>query len=337
MIPKHIKTLIKEHLRKLTEADKFIPQDYSAEFNQTGSGKAITGTSNKDTIPTQKLNEVLAQLAMAKNAVNAYKQAYKNNEPTFNINWMGQKLIGKIPESFRNAKDPNGNNIDYLYYFDVPSLGDGGFQYKLYKNGFLQAAQVQPRSNMNQNPNLSMATDAGYNKEYDDRIKYFYVKAGILGKYQNETKVYSVFPTPAIDGAIKVRFTNYPEIVDFLTKDKGIAQYTADEKGSEISNKMTIDKKIEKIRKDAELEIKRPLSSNTIWMEFKQQLMTLSPEQQQTLDISKTTQDFIKTYRSQNPNAAKSTLSMPSDELAAWDREQKEKMARIAAAKARRK
>jgi predicted nucleotidyltransferase len=201
----------------LNEADKYIPYDERPEMRAA----AKAGVSNKDVISDEKLYNVMNECSMAKRAVLAYKEAFQKNESSFVANYMGQKMVGRIPDGFRA-------NPDNLHYFDVPEMGDGGFQFKLYRNGNIVGTHVKARGNMDVNPNMHGATDPGYDKNYEDRIKYFTVKAGFQGKYR-DAMVYSVFDSPAIDGSIKVRVINYPEIIDFLTKDKGHMQYTADE------------------------------------------------------------------------------------------------------------
>ncbi len=327
-----MKKLILEYLHKLLEDQgvKIVPQDYSAEFRQTSAGRSLNGVTNKDVISNEKLRSVVAEMGMAKKAVQAYKTAFANGDKTFYINWQGQQILGRIPDDFRNAQDPNGRPVDYSNYFDIPTQGDGGFQYKLYKNGNIVAAPVLTRPDQIHNPSLAAATDAGYNKEYDDRIKYFYVKAGILGKYQTENKIYCVFPTPAIDGAIKVRVINHTEILDFLTKDKGAAQYTTDDKGAAISNQMDAKMKIDKVRKDAEIHLKKNISSSPIWMDFKKQLQTAD------FDIYKATQELIGQFKHNDVTPAPA-ISLDAAELADFEARQAKYQARLDALRARRK
>lgn len=321
---------IKEILYRLLEA-RIIPYDERPELRAA----AKQGLTNKDVISDEEFYRAMAQLAMAKHAVQAFKLAWSNNEDSFTTNWMGQKLLGKIPQALRDAKDVNGRPLDFSNYFDIPNLGDGGFQFKLYKNGNLQAGQVKSRPDQSLNPNLTNATDAGYNKNFEDRLKYFFVKAGFSGKYQMEAGKYSIFQTPAIDGAIKVRVINHNEIMDFLSKDKGAQQYTADEKGKEIANAMDFPKKLEKIRKDAENEIGKPVAANQIWLAWKERLLKLTPEQQIELDIDKETQAFVKSYKAKYPNE-KSPYTLPPDEMADFQQRQAKYAEKLAALRKRR-
>lgn len=339
-----MKTLILEHLHKLIEAGgyKIVPQDYGAEFRQTGSGKSMVGVSNKNIISDEKLSQVMAQLALAKEISLKYKRAWEKGEEGIFVQWMGRKMLMRIPKELRTATDPNGNPVDYSNYFNIPTLGDGGFQYRLFRNGDIVGGNVKSKPDMSDRPHLGSATDAGYNKDYEDRIKYFFVKAGIGGKYQEEVGRFgSVLDTPAIDASIKVRVIFHDEILDFLTKDKSVAQYTADKKGAEIANSMEFEKKIEKIRKDAEIAIGKPIYGSTTWMDFKDQLKSVydTPEKQKAMDIAQMTKDFIQKYQETNTvlYKGKQQITMAPDEEAEWEKQQKEKLARIAAAKARMK
>jgi hypothetical protein len=308
----------------INEADKHIPYDDRPEMRAA----AKAGVSNKDVISDEKLHKVMSDCSMAKKAVLAYKEAFQNNESSFVVSYMGQKMVGKIPDNFRA-------NPDNLHYFDIAEMGDGGFQFKLYRNGNLQGTHVKARGNMDVNPNMHSATDPGFDKNFEDRIKYFTVKAGFQGKYR-DAMVYSVFDSPATDGSIKVRVINYPEIIDFLTKDKGHMQYTADEKGNELSNQMDFKKKIEKVRKDAEQIIGRPISSNQKWMNFKADLEKRldTPEKQAEADINQLTQDFVQQFKNTTTQpVGKTQVSLPSDEKSDWDKEQAAKQARLQAFK----
>ena len=279
---------------------------------------------------------------MAKEISLKYKRAWERGEEGIFVNWMGRKMLMRLPKELRTATDPNGRPVDYSNYFNIPTVGDGGFQYKLYPNGNIVGGVVQSRPDMADRPNLGSATDAGYNKVFDDRIKYFFVKAGIMGKYKEEAgRFASVLDTPAIDAAIKVRVIFHDEILDFLTKDKGKAQYTSDKKGAEIANSMEFEKKLEKIRKDAELAIGKPVYGNKTWMDFKDKLKIMydNPQEQKAMDINQMTQEFIKQYQETNTvlPKGKQQITMSPEEEDEWEKQQKEKLQRIAAAKARMK
>jgi hypothetical protein len=338
-----LKSLIIEHLRRLVENGYRIePQDYGAEFRQTGSGKSMTGIPNKNVISDEKLNQVMSQLALAKKISLDYKRAWERGEEGIFVYWSGKKMLMRLPKELRTATDPNGNPVDYSNYFNIPTIGDGGFQYKLYPNGNIVGGVVQSRPDMADRPNLSGAVDAGYNKTFDDRIKYFFVKAGIMGKYQEEAgRFASVLDSPAIDASVKVRVIFHDEILDFLTKDKGQAQYTSDNKGTEIANKMDFEKKLEKIRKDAEIAIGKPIYGNKTWMDFKDKLKIIydNPEEQKAMDINQMTKEFIQQYQETNTVLfkGKQPITMDPEEQEAREKEQKEKLARIAAARARMK
>lgn len=337
-----MKNLILEHLHKLLEdmGYKIVPQDYSAEFKQTGSGKSMAGISNKLVISDEKLNQVIAQLALAKEISLKYKRAWEKGEEGLFVVWQGRKMLMRIPKELRTATDPNGRPVDYSNYFNIPTLGDGGFQYKLYPNGNIVGGVVQSRPDMTDRPNLGSATDAGYDKTFDDRIKYFFVKAGIMGKYQEEAgRFASILDTPAIDASVKVRVIFHDEIINFLTKDKGKAQYTADKKGAEIANQMDFDKKINKIIRDVEKIIGRPIRSNKTWLDWFEQLKLNydTPEKQLEMDIEMMVKDFINLYKSENPTKpiGKPEVSMAPEEIDAAEKQRELIKARIAAARAR--
>jgi hypothetical protein len=334
-----MKNFILEELHKLLETNgyKIQPQDYGAEFRQTGSGKSIFGVPNKLTISDSKLNQVKAQLALAKELSLKYKQAWDKGLEGVFVNYMGRKMLMRLPKELRTGTDPNGNPVDYSNYFNIAEIGDGGFQFKLYKNGNLIGGNVRTKPDIEKKPDLGSATDAGYNKVYDDRIKYFFVKAGIGSKYQEEVGRFgSVLDTPAIDAAVKVRVIFHDEILDFLTKDKGAAQYTSDKKGAEIANKMEFEKKLEKIRKDAEQQIGKPIYGSKTWMDFKDELKIMfdNPEEQKEMDINQMTQEFIKRYQSEYPTKkmGKPEISLDPEELDAAEKQRELIKARIAAA-----
>jgi hypothetical protein len=339
-----MKNFILEKLHILLEDKgyRIAPQDYGAEFRQTGSGKSMTGVPNKKVISDNKLNQVMAQLALAKEISLKYKRAWDKGEEGVFVYWMGKKMLMRIPKELRTATDPNGRPVDYSNYFNIPTIGDGGYQYRLYPNGDIVGGHVQSRPDMTDRPNLTGAVDAGYNKVFDDRIKYFFVKAGIMGKYKEEAgRFASVLDTPAIDASVKVRVIFHDEILDFLTKDKGKAQYTADKKGAEIANQMEFEKKLEKIRKDAEIAIGKPVYGSKTWMDFKDRLKMDfdTPEKQMAMDINQMTKEFIQQYQESNTvlYKGKQQITMDPDEEAEWEKEQKEKIARISAARARMK
>ena len=338
-----MRKLIIENLHKLIEAGgyRIAPQNYGAEFRQTGSGKSINGVSNKDVISDAKLNQVMAQLAMAKDIAQKYRKAYENGEEGLFVNWMGKKILMRIPNELRTAMGPDDKPVDYSHYFDVPTIGDGGFQYSVFKNGNILGGNIKSRPDMDRMPNMGSATDAGYNKVYDDRIKYLYVKAGVLGKYQEEAGNFSsMLGTPAMDAAVKVRNIFHDEILDFLTKDKGAAQYTSDKKGADIANKMEFEKKLDKVRKDAEMAIGKPIYGSTTWMDFKDKLKIMydNPQEQKAMDINQMTQEFLKLYKAQNPEKTlgKPEVSLDQSELDAAEKQRELIKARIAAARARK-
>jgi hypothetical protein len=336
-----MKKLILEHLHRLVESGyRIAPQDYGAEFRQTGSGKSMTGIPNKGVISDEKLRQVMARLESAKQIAKTYRKAYEKGEEGVFVYWMGKKMLMRLPKELRTAMGPDDEPVDYSHYFDVPNVGDGGFQFKLYPNGNIVGGNVQSRPDMERMPSMGSATDAGYTKTFDDRIKYFFVKAGIMGKYKEEAGRFgSVLDSPVVDAQVKTLVIFHDEILDFLTKDKGAAQYTSDKKGAAIANTMEFEKKLEKIRKDAEIEIGKPVYGSKAWMDFKDKLKLMydTPEKQQAMDINKMTKDFIQQYQETNTvlYKGKQQITMSPDEEAEWEKQQKEKIARINAARAR--
>lgn len=336
------KFFIKEKFRQLiNESDKYIPQNYSQEFRQTGSGKSIFGKPNKAKADPEKIRLTHFRIANAKKITAAFKDALKNGQKDidgfirFNVDWNGQQLIGKIPSSFTKKEDINGNPVNYEFYFDTPELGDGAFQIKFDKQANAVTNTIRSKADMPNRPDLTSAADAGYSKDFDGLIKYFFVKAGVEGKYQNEAKRYSVFPTPAIDAAIKA-FANFgTEMIDFLEGGRG---YTSDDMGKEISNKMMFDKKVEKIRKDIEDKIRKPISHTLQWKEFKSNLYKKfeNPKSPFKMDIDMEVDDFIRKLTKKNPfePIKKPEISLPSTELSDFEKAEKEKQERLAKFKA---
>jgi hypothetical protein len=329
-----MKELILGRLHKLIE-DKTIPQDYSKEFGQTGSGKAIHGKQNVTMATTSELSIANARMVQANLINKAYKQAYDKGLDAFNVEWQGKLWKCEIPQQFRRNTDLTGKRVDYRYYFDYPDLGDGGFQASMNRAGYIQIKNIKSKPDMNQNPNMSQATDAGYEREYEGREKYFNVKAGVLGKEGNGR--YSIFPTPALDASLKVNIGFRTEILDFM---EGGRSYTADNKGKELSNAADFEMKIKKIKKDAEGQINRQLTGNDEWETWKAQVLkTLdTPEKQNNADTQTLTQSFMRYFKSKNPqmNIGKPEISMSSDELADFEKRQAMIQARIAAARKRK-
>ncbi len=322
------KPLILEKLHKLTE-DITLPQDYSKEFNQTGSGKSIQPKRHINKASISQLNNTKANIAQAHIINNTYKKALKQGLDSFDIHWQGKFWNCTIPQQFKS-------NDNYISYFDYPELGDGGFQASLDKNGFIQVKHLKSKSDIHINPNLSNATDAGYEKEFNGTQKYFNIKAGLKAKDNDK---YSIFPTPAIDAAIKIYIAFQTEIIDFMTDQRS---YTSDDKGTILSNQMDLNMKLQKIKKDAEDQLNKKLSFDKRWLDFKNQLINFNktPQLQQLLDVNKETKNFIEFYQqNKNPfhHTKKPEISLPKDELDNWEKQQKEKLARLAIAKARMK
>jgi hypothetical protein len=228
----------------------------------------------------------------------------------------------------------NGKPFDWSRYFDIPSMGDGGFQIKLYKNGRIVVGNIKSNPNL-ESPNLNAATDAGYSRIFDDRVKYFDVKAGVAGKYQDEIKIYSVFETPAIDAAIKIRTLNHEEIINFLRPSKS---YTTDKKGQEISNaRMNKNEKMTKIRVDAENLLNFKLAKSAFWENWKKvNLEMLSDEEFKKLDVRQAAELLVKQFRLANPNKKRQVISIDKtpEEIEA-DKAKAERYAKFLAQKKR--
>jgi hypothetical protein len=342
-----MKKLILEYLHKLVEDNEkkgyqIVPQDYSAEFRQTGSGRSMTGIPNKDVITDAQLGKITHELKNADKISKIYKTAWDNDEEGIFVEWNGKKVLMRLPMELRTATTPSGKPGNYREYFDIAEIGDGGFQFKLTKNGNLVGSQVQSRPDMVRMPNMGSATDSGYHKEYDDRIKYFFVKAGIKGKYQEEAGNFSsVIVSPIVDAGIKVRIIFHKEIMDFLTKDRGIHQYTSDKKGAiSRSEEMEFEKKLEKIRKDVENKIKYRLSQTLEWKNFKEQMEYLSPEEKENFDTNENKQDFLASLEKARPELfidRKESIGLPQDELNAAEKQRELIRARIEANRNRKK
>ena len=321
---------IKESLYGVNKDDKIIPYNEKPEFNAA----AKIGISNKDSISDAQFREVARDIVQARQAANAFTKALKNKQPTFQAEFQGRILNGHIPDNMLNSLDINGKPLDWSRYFDIPSMGDGGFQAKLYKNGKIIVGNVRTNPNLEE-PNLGAATDAGYNKIFDDRVKYFDLKAGVAGKFQ-DVKVYSVFETPAIDAAIKVRTLNHEEITNFLRPSKS---YTSDKKGQEIANtKMDRENKISKIRFDAEKILQYPLAKSAFWVNWKKINLEMLPDEDfKKLDVKQAAELLASQFRRANPNKKKPELSITKtpEEIEA-DKAKAERYAKFLAQKNRR-
>lgn len=332
-----MKQLIIEALHKVAQLQgvKVEPQDYSKEFNQTGSGKAISAKPISLKASEIDIRKTKERINDAIEVAKAYRNAYMNgtqdetgNIP-FKVMYQGRVYDAKIPKSFQSNQTAGGKPTDYLYYFNSPEIGDGAMQIKYDKRGYGQANVVQPKANMPFEPNLDSAADAGYSKNYNDMFKYVSVKVGAKGKYQGESKFYSVFPNPAMDAKIKADIAFKNEIIDFM---QGGGDYTTDNKGSEISNsKMDLETKLRKVRKDAEMIIGKPLAFNTIWLNLKDKL-----KQQGDFDTQSITQNLLQILKNQGVEK-KIEIGMSPDEKTDWENKEKEKLARLAAARARTK
>lgn len=332
-----MKHLIREALHKIAQKQGVVtvPQDYSKEFGQTGSGKAIFGKPQMAKASEADIRRTKERINDSIEVAKAYRNAYVNGTPDetgnvpFKVMYQGRVYDAKIPEAFFSSQTAGGKETDYMYYFNVAEIGDGAMQIKYDKRGYGEASVVRSKADIPFNPDLGSAADAGYSKDYEGRNKYVTVKVGVRGKYQGEAKFYSVFPSPAMDAKIKADIAFRTEILDFM---RGGGDYTTDDKGAELSNtRMDLDTKLQKVRKDAETIIGKPLASNSVWLSFRDEL-----KQMGDFDAQQMTQRLLQMLKGQGVEK-KSEIGMSPDERAEWEAQQKEKLARIAAAKARMK
>ena len=331
-----MKNLIIERLHKLIEDKgyRIVPQDYSKEFGQTGSGKAIQYKKTKLAADPEQIRLAMYRISQATIIDQQYREAYKNGIPDndgiihFESTYMGKKYDCQIPPQFKEDKK-------YYYYFNSSEIGDGLIPIKITKEGKIEGGNIRTRPDIEITPTLS---NMGADYNITEYAAYFNVRVGVKGKYQKENKRYSVFPTPAIDANVKTHVIYKTEILDYL---KGGGDYTSDEKGKELSAKMNFDKKINKIIRDAQNIIGKPIRSNKTWLDWFEQLKLNydTPEKQQAMDAEAMLKDFIELYKTKETIPSKETpkISMPPDEEAEWEKQQKEKLARIAAARARMK
>ncbi len=332
-----MKKLIQENLRKLAE-DVNISQDYNAEFNQTGSGKSIKGKPNLPDASRFDVAKIRAKITQAHQIAKAYREAYQKGLNAFDVIWQGNQYTCKIPKGFREKTNLAGEKTDYLYYFEYPNVGDGGFQVSMDKTGFMRAKHIRAKADMDQNPKLAAATDAGYQKDYEGRTKYFFVQAGVRGKFQEDG--YSIFPSPAMDAAVKTLISFQTDIIDFMS---GALGYTSDTKGKDLANNMNLEDKIKKVRLDAErqLNVGKSLAFNPVWSAFRESLLKKYAGETSVFnfDINSEVEAFVETFKNKNPfnPSGKPELAMPKDEMDAWEKEQKEKLARLTAARARKR
>lgn len=332
-----MRQLILEALHKVAQKQGVInvPQDYSKEFGQTGSGKAIFGKPQMVSASEADINKTIQRINDGIQVANAYRNAYMNGTPDetgnipFKVFYENRIYDVKIPPQFFEKITAGGDKVDYMYYFNSPEIGDGAMQVKYNKVGYAQANVLRSKTDIPYKTDLGSAADAGYNRDEQGRYKYFNVKVGVRGKYQGETKFYSIFPSPAMEAKIKADIAFRTEILDFI---KGSSDYTTDDKGVEISNaKMDLDTKLQKVRKDAEMVIGKPLATNNIWLSFRDEL-----KQKGDFDAQQMTQQLLQMLKNKGVEK-KGEITMSPDEKAEWEAQQKEKMARIAAARARMK
>lgn len=323
-----MKQLIAKKLRFLLEAigDKYIDYNEKPELRAA----ARQGFSNKPVNTAKAVAEITSKIAQAKKIANAFKQAYESGDDFFKTTWNEQTIVGNLKTIKSLSANPAGKSIDYKYYFDDPNAGDGGFQGRLHRNGTLTITHLKAATSMFDDPNLSSATDAGYYKEYMGTYKYFTVKAGFMGKYQNETKNYSVFSSPAADAAIKFYSVFPVEMLDFV---KGSLSYTSDEKGKELSNQADLESVLKKIQKDSELKLGRRLDKDSIWLDYKDYLRKSYSGDKPTpfkINADKETEDFIEKYKSKKifSKLGPKEIGMSPEEKQAFDKEQEEKKAR---------
>lgn len=329
-----MRELIIEALHKVAQAQgvRVVPQDYSKEFGQTSSGKAIFGKPNVAKSNEADIRRTKERINDAIEVAKAYRNAYMNGTQDetgsipFKVMYQGRVYDCKIPQSFLSNQTAGGQSTDYLYYFNSPEIGDGAMQIKYDKRGYGEASVVKPKADIPFEPSLGSAADAGYSKDYQDMFKYVTVKVGVSGKYQDKG-FYSVFPNPAMDAKVKADIAFRTEIIDFM---QGGGDYTSDEKGAEISNaRMDLNTKLQKVRKDAEMVIGKPLAANTVWLSFKDEL-----KQKGDFDTQQMTQQLLQMLKSSGVKK-KSEIGMSAAERAEWEAQQKEKLARLAAARAR--
>lgn len=295
------------------------------------------GKSNKDLMTPQKIAEFQGKIVQAKNIAKQFEEAYDNNVNTLKVYFQGKEYNLNIYLATSNKEDVNGNPINYKYYFSNVNQGDGGFQVKLDKRGYLQSSIVSAAPKMADEPDISSATDSGTFKTFDNRMAYFRVKAGIKGKYQMETKNYSIFPSPALDAAVKALIAFGPEMIDFISPSRS---YTSDDAGKAIANKMDVPERLRKIRLDAERILNRPIALDQTWKDFveKYKRRHNNPFLKFSQDIEADTNDFIemwKASRKTNPFEPKSTagrgqITMDPEEAAELERKRKEAEQRYA-------
>jgi hypothetical protein len=322
------KTFIKNKLKTLLETYKAPKFDDEL--------KAISNPFQRHIKPLSKeeLNKIKIINTEAKQIAIAYRNAFENNLNKFRANYRGRIIEGIIPDSFKNDK----NNINY---FDDPTIGDGGMQMKLNKEGELIATNVKASPKMADNPELSSATDAGSYYDYQGAIRYFRINVGIEGKY-NENKKYSVFITPDMDAEIKTRVAFNKEIISFLNPSQSYMDDTAKEK----ANTMELFPFLNAVRSNAEeilsdlYKTTISLKANPVWIEFRNKYQKIAPNTVfNSKDLNAEISDLVQKYKIKNLFKQKkdTPISMNPDELADFEKKEKEKADRLAKFKARKK
>jgi hypothetical protein len=104
---------------------------------------------------------------------------------------------------------------------------------------------------------------------------------------------------------------------------------------------MNLEDKIKKVRLDAEqiLKTDKSLAFNPVWTAFRENLLKKYNSEKSifNFDINSEVDAFVETFKNKNPfNNQKPKIGLPQDEIDAWEKEQKEKLARLIAARARK-
>jgi hypothetical protein len=116
--PEAIKSPLDEKVIKqkinILENLRNLPQNFDAEFNQTGSGKSIHGKPNLPNASAMQIAKMKARITQAHQIAKTYREAYQKNLNTFNVMWQGTEYTCKIPDGFREKTNPAGQKTDYL-------------------------------------------------------------------------------------------------------------------------------------------------------------------------------------------------------------------------------
>jgi hypothetical protein len=318
-------------LKEIAE-DIQLPEDPNAEL------KAIKNpyVSHIKKLSPEKFENTILLISQAQNIRDAYRQAFKQNKPNFSAKLGNKVLTATIPQHFFNSPQ----NINY---FDDPCIGDGALQVSINLEGYMMASDIRPSAKMTHQPNLGQASDCGNYYDFKGQYRYFRVKVGLSGKYQKESTKYSVFQTPTIDAVIKARVYFKDDILNFLNPSSAHKPLSSPEivaKQDAQGVLKNIRARVEGVLRDNKwLGKDETIAHKPFWRNYATKFLKRyekNPFKKGEDFIWQETLEAMELYKKFQKNPQ--TISLTgTPEMSDWEKEQKAKAERIAAAKARQK